>query len=132
MEKVYMVCDYTDEKAASIEGRPDVGVEFLGNCSGRILRENGTEIGRHHSSSFGFLRSDLRHKLDNPDNYEIVDLIGQPVPTRFQTPENRIADLEHALVQIHTEAELGKSVDAEKAVGIICIIVEEVLGEEDK
>ena len=83
MEKVYMVCDYTDEKARSIDGCPNVGVEFLGNCGGRILREDGTIIGQHHSSSFGWLRSDLKRKLDNPDNYEIVDLIGQVVPERF-------------------------------------------------
>ena len=43
--KVYMVCDYTDEKAASISGCPDVGVEYLGSCGGRILHENGAEIG---------------------------------------------------------------------------------------
>ena len=84
MEKVYMVCDYTDDKAASISGCPDVGVEYLGNCGGRILREDGSEIGRHHSSSFGFLRSDLKRNLDNPDNYDIVDLIGQKVPKEFK------------------------------------------------
>ena len=83
-EKVYMVCDHTDDKAASISGCPDIGIEYMGNCSGRILREDGTQIGGHWSSSFGWLRSDLRSKLDNPDNYEIVDLIGQPVPERFR------------------------------------------------
>lgn len=78
-----MVCDYTDEIAASISGSPNIGVEFMGGCGGRILREDGTEIGRHHSSSFGWLRSDLRSKLDDPSEYEIIDLIGQDVPERF-------------------------------------------------
>ena len=87
MNKVYMVCDYTDDKAASISDCPNVGVEHLGNCVGRILREDGSEIGRHHSSSFGFLRSDLRGKLNNPNEYEIIDLIGQKVPERFRMPK---------------------------------------------
>ena len=82
-EKVYMVCDYTDEKASSILGTPNVGVEFMGDCGGRILKEDGTEIGRHHSSSFGWLRNDLMAKLDDPDKYEIIDLIGQDVPEQF-------------------------------------------------
>ena len=84
MEKVYMVCDYTDSKAASISGAPMMGVEHMGDCGGRILREDGSEIGRHHSSSFGWLRADLRSKLDDQSKYEVVDLIGQPVPERFQ------------------------------------------------
>jgi hypothetical protein len=84
MEKVYMVCDYTDNKASSIDGAPNIGVEYMGNCGGRILREDGSEIGRHHSSSFGWLRSDLRRKLDDLSKYEVVDLIGQQVPERFQ------------------------------------------------
>lgn len=82
-EKVYMVCDVTDGKAASMSGCPDVGVEYLGSCSGRILTEAAVEIGRHHSSTFGFLRADLKRKLDDPEKYEIIDLIGQPVPARF-------------------------------------------------
>jgi hypothetical protein len=83
MEKVYMVCDYTDERASSISGTPNIGVEYMGDCGGRILKEDGTEIGRHHSSSFGWLRSDLKSKLDDPSKYEIIDLIGQEVPDRF-------------------------------------------------
>ena len=84
MERVYMVCDYTDSTAASISGALNIGVEYMGNCGGRILREDGSEIGCHNSSSFGWLREDLRSKLDDPRKYEIVDLIGQPVPERFQ------------------------------------------------
>ena len=83
MEKVYMVCDRADDRARKIKGCPNVGVEFLGNCSGRILREDGSEIGRHYSTTFGFLRMDLRGCLDNPAKYEIIDLIDQPVPDRF-------------------------------------------------
>lgn len=90
MEKpiVYLVCDYTDEKAKSIEDTPDLGVEHLGNCNGRILREDGTIIGYHYSSSFGWLRHDLIRNLDNPDNYEIIDLIGQEIPERFKLLDN--------------------------------------------
>ena len=84
MEKVYMVCDYTDDKAASISGCPNIGVEHMGDCGGRILREDGSQIGCHHSSSFGFLRSDLRSKLEDPSKYEIIDLIGKEVPERFR------------------------------------------------
>lgn len=82
-EKVYMVCDYTDEKASSISRALNIGIEYMGNCGGRILKEDGNEIGRHHSSSFGWLRSDLSSKLDDPSRYEIIDLIGQDVPERF-------------------------------------------------
>lgn len=87
MEKVYMVCDYTDDKASAISGAPNIGVEYMGSCRGRILREDGTEIGHHGSSSFGWLRADLKSKLDDPDKYEIVDLIGEPVPERFAIKE---------------------------------------------
>jgi hypothetical protein len=84
MERVYMVCDYTDDKAAGINGALDIGVEYMGRCGGRILREDGSEIGRHHSSSFGWLREDLQRHLDDPEKYEVIDLIGQPVPDKFQ------------------------------------------------
>ena len=84
MEKVYMVCDYTDSKAASISGAPNIGAEHMGDCGGRILREDGSLIGQHHSSSFGWLRSDLKRHLDDPSKYEVIDLIGQPVPEKFQ------------------------------------------------
>jgi len=85
-EKVYMVCDWHDDKA---EGEAwNIGVEYMGNCSGRILKEDGSLIGNHHSSTFGWLRSDLKSKLDNPSNYEIIDLIGQEVPEKFRLPVN--------------------------------------------
>lgn len=83
-EIVYMVCDWTDERAAAIDDAPNIGVEHMGDCRGRILREDGSEIGHHCSSSFGWLRADLKRKLDDPDKYNIVDLIGQPVPVRFE------------------------------------------------
>jgi hypothetical protein len=82
--KVYLVCDYTDDKAKSISGMPDIGVEFMGNCNGRIVNEDGNMIGYHSSSSFGWLRHDLIRNLDNPDEYEIIDLIGQITPERFR------------------------------------------------
>lgn len=69
-EKVYMVCDS--------------GKDFMGNCCGRILSEDGRVIGWHVSSNFSFLRHDLKNKLDDPDKYEIIDLIGQEVPERFR------------------------------------------------
>jgi hypothetical protein len=81
-EKVYMVCDWHDGKAEY--GAMNIGVEYMGNCLGRILKEDGTEIGRHHSSSFGWLRSDLRSKLDDQNKYEIIDLINQEVPDKFR------------------------------------------------
>ena len=84
MEKVYMVCDVSDAKARLIKGCPNVGVEHLGNCAGRIVKEDGSMIGCHFSSTLDFLRYDLINKLDNPDAYEIVDLIDEPCPERFK------------------------------------------------
>jgi len=83
-EKVYMVCDKFDDKASKIEDCPNIGIEFMGTCAGRILREDGTEIGRHVSSSFGWLRNDLKLKLGDQSKYDIVDLIGKPVPEKFR------------------------------------------------
>lgn len=83
MKKVYMVCDCFDEKAQKL-GALNIGVEHMGSCSGRILHENGEEIGRHSSSSFGWLRVDLKAKIDDPTKYEIIDLIGEPVPDKFK------------------------------------------------
>lgn len=87
MEKVYIVCDYASGNVQV--GAMNIGVEYMGDCGGRILKEDATEIGRHHSSTFGWLRSDLRSKLDNPSNYEIIDLIGQEVPDKFALPNAR-------------------------------------------
>ena len=83
-QTVYMVCDWHDGKAEG--GAWNVGVEYMGNCTGRILSENGELIGNHWSSTFGWLRSDLLSKLDNQENYNIVDLIGREVPERFKLP----------------------------------------------
>lgn len=77
-EKVYMVCD--SEK------------DFMGNCYGRIVREDGSVIGWHVSSSFSWLRNDLKSKLDDPEKYEIIDLIGQEVPERFKKELTHAAD----------------------------------------
>jgi hypothetical protein len=82
-ECVYLVCDICDPKARAIDGTPDVGVEYMGHCSGRVLHEDGTVIGRHMSSSIGWLRSDLLSKLDDPKKYEIVDLLDEAAPERF-------------------------------------------------
>jgi hypothetical protein len=82
-KKAYMVCDYTDEKASSMQGAPNIGVEFMGNCAGRIVDENNNLLGQHHSSSFGWLRSDLSRKV-NPEEYEIVDLIGKEIPEHLK------------------------------------------------
>lgn len=81
-QKVYLVCDW--HKGNVNMGAWNIGVEYLGDCSGRILKEDGTEIGRHHSSTFGWLRSDLKSKLDDENEYEIIDFIGQEVPERFR------------------------------------------------
>lgn len=81
-ETVYMVCDYHDGKAEG--GAMNIGVEYMGNCSGRILKEDGTLIGNHHSSTFGWLRNDLKSKLDDQSKYEIIDLINQEVPEKFR------------------------------------------------
>jgi hypothetical protein len=80
-EKVYMVCDWYDGNADG--GAWNIGVEYMGNCSGRILKEDGTELARHHSSTFGWLREDLKSKIINPRKYQIVDLIGEKVPKKF-------------------------------------------------
>jgi len=85
-EKVYMVCDYADTKAKTM-GALEIGVEFMGNCGGRILKGDGSLIGSHHSSSFGWLREDLKYKLKDlggESAFEIIDLIGQEIPDRFK------------------------------------------------
>lgn len=82
-EKVYMVCDH---RAGNYkQGANNIGIEHMGDCAGRILREDGSLIGSHWSSSYGWLRSDLMSKLDNPENYEVIDLIETDCPERFKT-----------------------------------------------
>lgn len=83
MKKVYMVCDYSDDRAGRIRDCPDIGVEYMGLCSGRILSESGMVMGSHTSSSIGWLRHDLIAKLDNPDSYLVIDLIDEETPERF-------------------------------------------------
>ena len=85
-EKVFMVCDWHDGKA--LGGAWNIGIEYMGNCQGRILKEDGTEIGRHHSSTFGWLRIDLKRYLDDQNKYEIIDLIEQEVPEQFRLKED--------------------------------------------
>lgn len=80
-EKVYMVCDWHDGNCEM--GALNIGVEHMGSCAGRILKENGDLIGNHFSSSFGWLRLDLMSKLDDESKYEIIDLLKSPVPERF-------------------------------------------------
>lgn len=87
-EKVFMVCDWDDGKARGAAF--DIGIEYMGNCKGRILKEDGTEIGRHHSSTYGWLRKDLIQKLDNPDNYDIIDFIEKEVPEQFRLSQDEI------------------------------------------
>lgn len=86
-EKVYMVCDWNVGNVHC--GAQNIGVEYMGDCSGRILKEDGTLIGQHHSSSFGWLRDDLKSKLDDETKYEIVDLIEQKVPDKFKLKNER-------------------------------------------
>ena len=86
-QKVYMVCDWHDGKADG--GARNIGVEFMGNCSGRILNEDGSLIGNHYSSTFGWLRSDLLDKLDDVSKYEVIDLINQEVPSAFKLKEKQ-------------------------------------------
>lgn len=80
METIYLICDYSDKKAEMIQGCPNTGVEYLGKCRGRIVKDNGDLIGRHSSSTLDFLRADLLAKLDDPSKYEIIDLIGKDIP----------------------------------------------------
>lgn len=78
-----MVCDHRSGNYN--KGALNVGIEYMGDCTGRILREDGTEIGHHWSSSYGWLRHDLMRKLDDPSKYEIIDLIEQECPERFKS-----------------------------------------------
>jgi len=77
--KAYMICTHTDAIASSMDSAPNIGVEFMGNCSGEIVDESGKVLGRHFSSSFGWLRLDLASKVSHAD-YDIVDLIGKEIP----------------------------------------------------
>ena len=55
-----------------------------------LVKEDGTEIGRHYSSTYGWLRWDLIRKLDDPANYEIIDLIEKEVPEQFRLTQDEI------------------------------------------
>lgn len=77
-----MVCDF--KRGNYNQGANQVGVEYMGDVYGRILKEDGTEIGSHTSSSYGWLRLDLKRKLEDESRYEIIDLIEQEVPERFK------------------------------------------------
>lgn len=70
-ERVYLVSD----------GRRD---NWTGDYWGRVVREDGSLIGGHVSSTLAWLRRDLLAHLDDPDKYEVVDLIGEPIPDRFR------------------------------------------------
>lgn len=70
---LYLVCD---EQAGS-------------HLRGRALAEDGTELGRHYSRSVASMRADLRHKVPNIENYQVIDLIGQEVPERFRIEGQR-------------------------------------------
>lgn len=80
-EKAYLVCDFREGDVDC--GALNVGVEFMGNCHGRVLTEDGTKIGQHYSSSIGWLRIDLTRNIDL-DIYDIIDLLDQPVPENFK------------------------------------------------
>lgn len=70
---VYMVCDFMVGEA--------------GDCAGRILYENGKEIGRHYSTSLDMLRLELKGKLgsiNKPYDFEVVDIFWDPKPERFK------------------------------------------------
>jgi len=87
--KVYLICDHADQKASKIKGCPNIGIEHLGSCWGRIIQEDGRFIGSHSSTTIGWLRHDLISKLRNPDDWEIVDCIEDPekIPKHLRTPE---------------------------------------------
>lgn len=82
--KVYLICDESDNKARTIEGTPNCGVEYLGRCKGRILLEDGTELGRHNSSTIDYLRQDLLSKLGIDHTYKVIDCLRLEVPHRFK------------------------------------------------
>lgn len=82
-KKAYMICDWADDKARAINSAPHIGVEYMGNCHGRIVDENNKTLGTHFSSSYGWLRNDLSSKVDS-EEYEVVDLIGKEVPEKFR------------------------------------------------
>lgn len=81
-KKVYMVCDWASGNYN--QGANDIQIEYMGDCYGRLLKEDGSEIDRAISSSFGWLRQDLV-KGHDLSNYEVIDLIGKPVPDKFKT-----------------------------------------------
>lgn len=98
------------------------------NFSGRIIDEGGKEIGEHTSSTLNFLRVDLKHKLDNPDDYEIIDLIREPVIPNILPIEigerkirvniaytRNLGNYESCKVELGTERTLADSEDKEEA-----------------
>lgn len=63
--KLYLLCDSVDNT-----GHGSI-------YSGRIVKEDGSEVGRHTSSSLDFLRMDLKNKIYMKEKYEIIDLINE-------------------------------------------------------
>lgn len=90
-EKVYLLCD--GYKGNVYCGAANIGIEYMGDCWGRIVKEDGTLIGSHYSSSFGWLRSDLLNKLDNPENYEVIDFLHFVVPEKFKLTNNETTNI---------------------------------------
>jgi len=80
MKKAYMIVTHVSQDDASTCDTPhNIGVEYMGDCSGVIIDEHGTILGEHHSSNYGWLRMDLKSKV-NEDDYDIIDYIGVNMP----------------------------------------------------
>jgi len=76
--KLFLHCVSADRKAIMISGCPDRGIEFLGDCYGMSLDEQGNKISEHWSSTLDWLRHDLMWKIDK-DKYDVVDMIDEDV-----------------------------------------------------
>lgn len=71
MEKIYLVTDYSGEL-------------YQNDCGGRSIKENGEVIAGRHDNSFSSLRKSLMKTIENPESYEIIDLIEHQIPEQFK------------------------------------------------
>lgn len=83
--KLFLICDKA--KGNYQQGAENVGIEYLGDAVGRVVNEKGELIGRSWSSTIGWLEQDLMNRIGDLNEYEIIDLIGKPVPEQFKLQE---------------------------------------------
>ena len=69
--KIYLVTDYSGEL-------------YMNDCGGRAIKEDGEVISGRHETDFKSLRKSLMKTINNPEQYEIIDLLDKEIPEQFK------------------------------------------------